>query len=212
MWDVVRALLFSTVSAVGLFLVANLYSVIAVNASPGSIAMTLRLRGLLRAAPRHVTFRNERGRVLALAYDPAEDVEAEQQVYFTRWPVLSFTRWSGGNRSATPLLRRAAADLVLRVSLFLAVVLPVFGLTGWLAVTVHWTWVYLLVGLAAHHAVVALTAKFVFYKSLGLFAGLLALLVFDSEDWLPFPWEVGVSLLVAWHLVSLGVLLWIEFT
>jgi hypothetical protein len=209
-WDFVRVLLVSTAWAVALFVVANLYAVVAANASPGTIAVTVKLRRLLRTASRQVTFRSDRGRVLVTTYDAARDEEVEQQLYHTTLPVLSFTRWSGGNRTVAFLLRRTAMDLVLRVVLFTAVVLPVFGLAGWLTVTVHWTWVYLVVALAAHHVVNALTGKFVFYKSLGLFTGLVAVLVFHSKDWLPFRWEVAVSLLFGWVLLSSAALVWVE--
>lgn len=212
MWDVVRVLLISTAWAVVLFVVANLYALIAANASPGNIAMTVKLRRLLRTAPRQATFRSDRGRVLVTTYDTARDEEVEQQLYHTTLPVVSFTRWSGGNRTVAFLLRRTAMDLVLRVGLFAAVVLPVFGLAGWLALTVHWTWIYLVVGLAAHHFVNALTGKFIFYKGLGLFSGLVAVLVLHSKDWLPVRWEVAVSLLFGWVLLSFAAGLWVEST
>src|SRR5688500_5401894 len=89
----------------------NLFLVVASNASPSAIGEVLKIRAGLRHVPAGVAFRCDRGAISVISYDPVRDRETERPVYQSKFPFVTFLRWSGGNRSPRFLARRVRSDL-----------------------------------------------------------------------------------------------------
>lgn len=196
-------LFWSILSAVELFLIANVISIVT-GWSNLRFALDLwQVRRLAMIASSRTLFATNNGELVATTYDSRSDTERSVVLYRSSVPASSLITSKNGRFTNTELKRRATLDIVRRMVVAALATIPLLSLGIWLASHIDPKWWYAVILLGLVYIATWDLRMVLVFKRIGPFAVIAGVeLLHRVTDWSLFSAETKVHIACVYSIVA----------